>query len=253
MNTSSIEKENFDWKTYLRKYKDIKNIDNEESAWNHWVNKGKKQGRKFYTLTPDENNNFFILTKEYKNRKNSESRKYNVSCLSEDFVIADYVNDLKKKIHKVRKNQTLLKESENKILLTENKLKLNENKVNLNETKSKTKTKINENKVNLNQTKSKTILSENKANLNENNNKLTNNAVQKKKNLREEWSSNNSENSDIFFIETNKDENWDNDSEKSELFFYKSQNNSDFLSDENEKIKLNDKTIKIIEEEQLNN
>ena len=105
MNKSSIEKGNFDWKKYLKKYKDIKNIDNEESAWDHWLNKGKKQGRKFYTLTPDKNNNFFILTTEYKNRKISESRKiseirkHNVSCLSEDFVIDDYVNDLKKKIH----------------------------------------------------------------------------------------------------------------------------------------------------------
>ena len=43
METSSINRENFDWKSYLKKYKDIKNVDNEESAWDHWTNKGKKQ------------------------------------------------------------------------------------------------------------------------------------------------------------------------------------------------------------------
>jgi hypothetical protein len=70
MEISLITKENFDWKTYLRKYKDIKNVTDCESAWDHWVNKGKKQGRKFYTLIPDKDNNFYILTKEYIKRKN---------------------------------------------------------------------------------------------------------------------------------------------------------------------------------------
>jgi hypothetical protein len=209
MNISSIEKENFDWKTYLRKYKDIKNIDNIDSAWDHWVNKGKKQGRKFYTLTPDQNNNFYILTKEYKNRKINDNRKNNVFCLSEDFVIEDYIKSLKKKIHKIKKNRTLFNDSENKTNINVNTIKLNDNN---------------------------SKITENKEKLNDNNSKITENKVKK---ISEDWS-NNSENSDIFFIETNKDENWDNDSKKSELYFNKS-NNSDSSSDEKKGKKLNNK------------
>lgn len=213
MESSSIKRENFDWKTYLRKYKDIKNVDNEESAWKHWTNKGKKQGRKFYTLTSDENNNFYILTKEYKKRKNNDKKNHNVSCLTEDVVITDYVNDLKKKIHKIRKNQILIKEGENKVLLTE--VQTDDNNVKLNEKQ----VKPNKKQIKLNKNKDK-----------------------------EEWS-NKSENSEIFFFKTNKDEKWDKSSEKSEIFFNELQNDS-FSSDVD--ITLNNKNIKIIGEEKSN-
>jgi hypothetical protein len=210
MESSSIKRENFDWKTYLKKYKDIKNVDNEESAWKHWTNKGKKQGRKFYTLTSDENNNFYILTKEYKKRKNNDKKNHNVSCLTEDVVITDYVNDLKKKIHKIRKNQILIKEGENKVLLTE--VQTDDNNVKLNEKQ----VKPNKKQIKLNKNKDK-----------------------------EEWS-NKSENSEIFFFKTNKDEKWDKSSEKSEIFFNELQSDS-FSSDVD--ITLNNKNIKIIGEE----
>jgi hypothetical protein len=214
MEISPIKRENFDWKTYLKKYKDIKDVNDEESAWKHWTNKGKKQGRKFYTLTPDENNNFYILTKEYKKRKNNDKKNYNVSCLTEDIVITDYVNDLKKKIHKIRKNQNSIKEkeNENKVLLTE--VNMNNNVI-LNE--KHIKSDIKQVKQNKKQVKPD-------VNISKINDKKVNLGLNK-----EEWS-NKSENSEIFFIETNKDEKWDNNSEKSELFFDKLKNDC-FSSD----------------------
>ena len=47
-----ICKENFNWKKYVDRYKDLKSINNIDLAWNHWCEEGRKQGRKFFTLTP---------------------------------------------------------------------------------------------------------------------------------------------------------------------------------------------------------
>ena len=49
-NTKEIEndKNNFDWKKYIKKYEDLSNIKCKEDAWDHWINHGKNEGRKYY-------------------------------------------------------------------------------------------------------------------------------------------------------------------------------------------------------------
>jgi len=244
MELSSITKENFDWKTYLRKYKDIKNVTDCESAWEHWVNKGKKQGRKFYTLTPDKDNNFYILTKEYIKRKNKNNNN-NIACLSEDNIITDYVSNLKKKIYKMRRHQTMIKEEENNIIKEENNIIKEENN-NIKEENNiiqEQKVNLDENKINVDK---KVKVDENKVKLEKKKINLEKKNKSQKK-VKEEWS-NNSENSEIFFIDTNNDE-WDNSSENSEKYFNKLKNND---NSNNKLIKLNNKTIKIIDEEKSN-
>jgi hypothetical protein len=250
MEISLINKENFDWKTYLRKYKDIKNVTDCDSAWDHWVNKGKKQGRKFYTLIPDKYNNFYILTKEYIKRKNKNNNNNNIVYLSEDSIITDYVSNLKQKIYKMRINQTIIKEEENNIIKEENNIIKEENNIIKEENNI-----IKEEKVNLEEKKNnldkKVKVDEHKVKLDKKKNLNKKVNLEKKKNskkkVKEEWS-NNSENSDIFFMDTNNDE-YDNSSENSEKYFNKLKNN-DYTCDK--PIKLNNKTIKIIDEEKSN-
>ena len=50
--------ENFDWKTYLDNYPDLKNgIDSEEKAKWHWLSHGKKEGRVWTKIRKNELNN----------------------------------------------------------------------------------------------------------------------------------------------------------------------------------------------------
>ena len=39
------DSELFNWKFYINNYGDLKDIDSHESAWYHWINFGKKEGR----------------------------------------------------------------------------------------------------------------------------------------------------------------------------------------------------------------
>ena len=36
---------NFNWKSYINTYSDLKNIKNKNHAWSHWIKEGKKEGR----------------------------------------------------------------------------------------------------------------------------------------------------------------------------------------------------------------
>ena len=41
--------ENFDWHMYIKSYPDLTGF-NKEKAWNHWINHGKKEKRKYFSL-----------------------------------------------------------------------------------------------------------------------------------------------------------------------------------------------------------
>jgi len=109
-----ICKENFNWKKYIERYKDLKSIDNIDSAWNQWCEEGRKQGRKFFTLAPYKNNKYYIITKEYiKQKKNKLKNAQNtknviVSGLDDDIVIEDFVTNIKHKLKKLNKNKTFV-------------------------------------------------------------------------------------------------------------------------------------------------
>ena len=105
-----ICKENFNWQKYVNRYKDLKNITDLDTAWNHWCEEGRKQGRKFFTLAPYKNNKFYIITKEYIKQKNIKLKKNKsnivVSSLDDDVVIEDFVSNIKHKIKRLDKNKT---------------------------------------------------------------------------------------------------------------------------------------------------
>jgi len=134
-----ICKENFNWQKYVNRYKDLKNIADLDTAWNHWCEEGRKQGRKFFTLTPYKNNKFYIITKEYIKQKNIKLKKNKsnivVSSLDDDAVIEDFISNIKHKIKRLDKNKTFFCQPIN------TKPEINHNKPDIN-----TKPEINHNK-----------------------------------------------------------------------------------------------------------
>lgn len=82
MNTNTIKKKkeleletqedykNFDWKTYVENYPDLKKIIYKFDAWKHWVNNGQKENRVTYNLRQKRNEYFQDL---YKNKEKEES------------------------------------------------------------------------------------------------------------------------------------------------------------------------------------
>jgi hypothetical protein len=109
-----ICKENFNWEKYVDRYKDLKSVDNIDSAWNQWCEEGRKQGRKFFTIAPYKNNKYYIITKEYiKQKKNKLKNTKNtknviISGLDDDIVIEDFVTNIKHKLKKLNKNKTFV-------------------------------------------------------------------------------------------------------------------------------------------------
>jgi hypothetical protein len=229
-----ICKENFNWKKYVDRYKDLKSIDNLDNAWNHWCEDGRKQGRKFYTLAPYKNNKFYIITKEYikqKNLKLKNTKSIVVSGLDDDNVIEDFVSNIKHKLKKLNKNnkficQTvnqnvddkLIKKQENKLNInSENKLNINsENKLNIkNENKLKNEKNNQLNKHEINKEKSNKIKDDDIEIL-EKDIKYTESKINNKR-LKEEWTLR-SENSEIFFLDFDKNK---EDSDESKIYFSK--------------------------------
>lgn len=51
---------NFNWKTYINNYDDLKYIKDKNEAWKHWINNGKKENRATFNLSEhlEEYNNF---------------------------------------------------------------------------------------------------------------------------------------------------------------------------------------------------
>lgn len=52
--------DNFNWKTYINNYNDLKYITDKKDAWKHWINNGKKENRATFNLSEhlEEYNNF---------------------------------------------------------------------------------------------------------------------------------------------------------------------------------------------------
>ena len=54
------EYENFDWEKYLYNYEDLKKkFNNKTQAWVHWINYGKSENRKYYSLKENKINSLF--------------------------------------------------------------------------------------------------------------------------------------------------------------------------------------------------
>ena len=221
-----ICKENFNWKKYVDRYKDLKSIDNLDNAWNHWCEDGRKQGRKFYTLAPYKNNKFYIITKEYikqKNLKLKNTKSIVVSGLDDDNVIEDFVSNIKHKLKKLNKNnkficQTVNQNVDDKLIKKqENKLNINsENKLNIkNENKLKNEKNNQLNKHEINKEKSNKIKDDDIEIL-EKDIKYTESKINNKR-LKEEWTLR-SENSEIFFLDFDKNK---EDSDESKIYFSK--------------------------------
>jgi hypothetical protein len=204
-----ICKENFNWKKYVDRYKDLKSINNIDTAWNHWCEEGRKQGRKFFTLAPFKNNKYYIITKEYIKQKNlklkTEKGRPIVSSLDDDIVIDDYVSNIKQKLKKLNRNkisppQNINKNSYDKLNNKE------ENKLN-----NKEENKLNNKEENKLNNKEENEKKNNDIEILEKDVKYTDNKINK----REEWTQK-TENSDIFFIDF---ENVTDDSDESKKYF----------------------------------
>jgi len=222
-----ICKENFNWKKYVDRYKDLKSINNIDTAWNHWCKEGRKQGRKFFTLAPFKNNKYYIITKEYIKQKNlklkTDKSRPIVSNLDDDIVIDDYVSNIKQKLKKLNRN---------KISLSQNINKNSDDKLNNKEENNKLNNKEENNKLNNKE-------ENNKLNNKEENNKLNNKEENNKLNREE----NNKLNDGIEILEKdikytdykiNKKEEWTQKTENSEIFFIDFENETDD-SDESKK------------------
>jgi hypothetical protein len=235
-----ICKENFNWQKYIDRYKDLKNINNLDTAWNHWCEEGKKQGRKFFTLAPFKNNKYYIITREYIKQKNiklkSNKGKIIVSNLDDDVVIGDYVSNIKNKIKKFNKNKIFVCQTINQNVdenfYDKTNIKQENDKTNIKQEKDKTnikqendKTNIKQEKANIKQEKDKTNI---KQKINQDKSNIKNDDIEilekdikytcKKNQTKDEWTQK-TENSEIFFIECdNNKDNFDNSSESKKYF-----------------------------------
>lgn len=59
----NIKFEQFDWKTYISKYTDLKKMQSKREAWSHWIKHGKAEGR----TDKKKENNILLQGKEYEN------------------------------------------------------------------------------------------------------------------------------------------------------------------------------------------
>jgi len=78
--------DNFDWIKYIQSYNDLKHINNEFEAKNHWINCGKKENRKYFII----NNVIEDI--------NSESNKNKVTNVSDIINVSDFTNEIKYKL-----------------------------------------------------------------------------------------------------------------------------------------------------------
>jgi len=204
-----ICKENFNWKKYVDRYKDLKSIDNIDSAWNHWCEEGKKQGRKFFTLAPFKNNKYYIITKEYikqKNIKLKNTKSTIVSGLDDDIVIEDFVSNLKNKLKKKNNNKTFICQTVNQNINDKESIKQKNNKQKNNKQENN-KQEIKEDNSNK---------KNNDIEILEKDVKYTEHKINNKQ-LKEEWTQR-TENSEIFFLDFDKNK---EDSDESKLYFSK--------------------------------
>ena len=217
-----ISKENFNWQKYVNRYKDLRTIDNIDVAWDHWCEEGKKQGRKFYTLAPYKNNKYYIITREYiKQKKNKlkNSSSVVISGLDDDIVINDYVSNIKKKLKKLNKNKLFVCQTvnenidsvknkfnkKNDVLNKEIKKEVLNKEIKKEVLKKEIKKEV-LNKEVLNKEVNKDI------EILEKETKYTDYKTIRKE-IKDEWT-NRTENSDIFFIDLEKNKSSSDESEK---------------------------------------
>ena len=210
-----ICKENFNWKKYVDRYKDLKNIDNIDSAWNHWCEEGRKQGRKFFTLAPYKNNKYYIITKEYikqKNIKLKNTKNIVVSGLDDDAVIEDFVSNIKHKLKRLNKNKTFICQTVNQNI--DNKLNIKQdNKLNVKQDNKLNVKQDNKLNIKLEFNKDKSNIKNDNIEILEKDVKYTEYNTQKK----EEWT-HKTENSEIFFLDFDKNK---DDSNESKIYLSK--------------------------------
>ncbi len=211
-----ICKENFNWEKYVNRYKDLKNIADLDTAWNHWCEEGRKQGRKFFTLAPYKNNKFYIITKEYIKQKNIKLKKNKsnivVSSLDDDVVIEDFVSNIKHKLKRLNKNKTFICQTIN------NKPEINTkpeiNKINTKPEINKINTKPEINKIN-----TKPEINHNKSDIKNDDIEILEKDVmytecKKYIKVKDDWTYK-TENSEIFFIDYDKN---NDDSSESKIY-----------------------------------
>lgn len=86
---------NFDWKTYINNYIDLKIITNKFDAWKHWINHGKTEGRVLYSLKLDEIKKYKLLKEEenkiiqMKTLEKKESSNDNENINNNDIINVD--------------------------------------------------------------------------------------------------------------------------------------------------------------------
>jgi hypothetical protein len=202
-----ICKENFNWKKYVDRYKDLKSITDVDTAWNHWCEEGRKQGKKFFTLAPYKNNKYYIITKEYikqKNNKFKNTKSIVISGLDDDNVIEDYVSNIKNKLKKLNKNKTFVCQTINQNIDDKSNNILN----------NKSNNKLN-NKLNNKQQNNKNTNNQDKANKKNSEIEILEKDIKYKTQEKEEWT-NRTENSEIFFLDFDKNK---DDSSESKIYF----------------------------------
>jgi hypothetical protein len=72
----NLKQSDFDWKTYINNYEDLKNLTSKKEAWNHWIKHGRKENRTDKVLkTPEYDNfNWKEYISRYKDLKNIYSK-----------------------------------------------------------------------------------------------------------------------------------------------------------------------------------
>jgi hypothetical protein len=214
-----ICKENFNWKKYIERYKDLKSIDNIDSAWNQWCEEGRKQGRKFFTLAPYKNNKYYIITKEYiKQKKNKLKNTQNtknviVSGLDDDIVIEDFVTNIKHKLKKLNKNKTFVCQTVNQNI-DDKSIKKQEIKKDKSNIKKNNDIEILEKTVIYNDKhieKNDKHIEKNDKHIEKNDKHIIKNIIKKQPN--EEWTMH-TENSEIFFLDVKSNNDDSNESKK---------------------------------------
>ena len=213
-----ISKENFNWQKYVDRYKDLKtiNINNIDTAWNHWCEEGRKQGRKFFTLAPFKNNKYYIITKEYikqKNIKLKNKKSIVVSNLDDDAVIEDYVSNIKYKLKKFNKNKIFVCKSINQNIDDKINVKQDNNRTNVKQDNNRDKSNIiqenNKDKSNIKNDDIEILEKDIKyiCKINDNQQK-------------DEWTQK-TENSEIFFIDFENNKDYSDNSSESKKYFNK--------------------------------
>ena len=78
-NEKTEEYKKFDWRSYIKHYDDLNHLDTKEKAWEHWLNHGKKEKRKYFNLNNNTEKDYEIFDwktyiSNYKDLKNMKTK-----------------------------------------------------------------------------------------------------------------------------------------------------------------------------------